>query len=102
MKIDTNTIHTFVLAFIIIFPPIYIIVSKLLRKRKPRIKQPAPKNGDHIRLTCLQNPRNNPHVRSCYIGCSGFVEDVSEDGHFILNMGSSILVVTRDYEYIFI
>jgi hypothetical protein len=61
-------------------------------------KQSPPKNGEHITITWLPNTRNG--AMNAYIGYFGIVEDLTEDGRFVLNSGTSILVInTNKYKH---
>ena len=95
---DINIIS---ISFIMILIFSYLF-KKLFFIKPNKVEKIFPKNGDHIKLTWLPNPINNPDVKSCYIGCSGIVEDMCENGEFVLNMKSGLLIVSREYDYIHI
>jgi hypothetical protein len=62
-------------------------------------KMEVPNKGDLIRLTWLPNPKNNPSVRSAYIGSIGVVEDLAPDGSLCLRMENSMLVAGNEYKF---
>jgi len=56
---------------------------------------PQPKIGERIKITWL--PFNNGYPNpNCYIGSVGIVDYLYDNGGFCLNMGGSILCVTRN------
>lgn len=66
-----------------------------------------PEPGRKIKLTWLPNPRNNPSEINCYIGMSGYAEDISPDGSFCLKCvredeteyHATLIVGDHDYKF---
>lgn len=58
-----------------------------------------PELGDEIELTWLPNPRNNPHVKSCYIGTKGTVEAADRDGIYLRLETGAHLIVDGKFKY---
>jgi len=58
-----------------------------------------PSEGEQIEMTWLPNPRNHPNVVNAYIGMSGKVDGLKDDGSFFLMGETSILVVGTRYKF---
>ena len=73
---------------------IFNFIKGLFKKRN--WVHEIPQEGKRIEITWL--PFNNAYPEpNCYIGSKGIVEDVQEDGSFVLrfNSGSSLIVGTK-------
>jgi hypothetical protein len=59
----------------------------------------VPKAGQKIKITDLPPAKNAPCSKNAYIRMEGFVEDVKEDGSFVLRGETNILIVGTKYKY---
>lgn len=56
------------------------------------------KNGDKVKITWLPPCKNSKGSPNPYIGMKGIVEDLNPDKSFVLNTGTSILIVGKRYK----
>lgn len=58
------------------------------------------RNGDNITITWLPACVNGRGTKNPYIGMSGLVEELKQNGEFVLNTGTSYLVCSGKLNYI--